>query len=108
MWGLQDSHSVVRFKLIAGLGDPEIKEDILSVEDKSLDETVKAFEFKAGSNLGQFFLSSFHVFVQLNSSFFQLYSSFFHLNSSLGHFFSSLFQLNSSFFLLNSSFFQFY
>jgi hypothetical protein len=65
VWGLQDSHSVVRFKLIAGLGDPEIKEDILSVEDKSLDETVKAFEFKAGSNLGQFFSSSFHVFSNL-------------------------------------------
>ena len=31
------SDSIVRFKLIAGLHDPEIKEDILSLEEKSLD-----------------------------------------------------------------------
>ena len=30
--------SIIRFKLIAGLSDTEIKEDILSAEDKNLDE----------------------------------------------------------------------
>ena len=38
--------SIIRFKLIAGLADPEIKEDILSLEEKSLDDTVKAIEAK--------------------------------------------------------------
>ena len=32
--------------MIAGLYDSEIKEDILSSEDKTLDETVKAIEAK--------------------------------------------------------------
>ena len=32
--------SMIRFKMIAGLYDSEIKEDILSSEDKSLDDTV--------------------------------------------------------------------
>ena len=32
--------------MIAGLADSEIKEDILSLEEKSLDETVKAIEAK--------------------------------------------------------------
>ena len=35
------SDSIIRFKLIAGLADPEIKEDILSLEEKSLDELLK-------------------------------------------------------------------
>ena len=38
--------NVVRFKLIQGLTDQEIKEHILSEEDKSLDDTVKAIEAK--------------------------------------------------------------
>ena len=38
--------SIIRFKLIAGLLDAEIKEDILSSEDKNLEETVKAIEAK--------------------------------------------------------------
>ena len=37
---------VIRFKLIAGLQDIDIKEDILSTEDKSLEETVKMIENK--------------------------------------------------------------
>ena len=37
---------VTRFKLIAGLHDIDIKEDILSVEDKNLEETVKMIENK--------------------------------------------------------------
>ena len=40
------SDQVTRFKLIAGLYDTDIKEDILSVEDKTLDETVKLIENK--------------------------------------------------------------
>ena len=38
--------SMIRFKMIAGLYDSEIKEDVLSSEDKTLDETVKAIEAK--------------------------------------------------------------
>ena len=45
--------SVIRFKLIAGLYDTEIKEDILSAEDKSLDETVKAIEAKDSGKLAR-------------------------------------------------------
>ena len=45
--------SVIRFKLIAGLYDTEIKEDILSAEDKSLDETVKAIEAKESGKLAR-------------------------------------------------------
>ena len=37
---------VIQFKLIAGLQDIDIKEDILSTEDKSLEETVKMIENK--------------------------------------------------------------
>ena len=37
---------MTRFKLIAGLHDIDIKEDILSIEDKTLDETVKLIENK--------------------------------------------------------------
>ena len=33
--------NVVRFKLIAGLNDPEIKEDILSIQHENLEDTVK-------------------------------------------------------------------
>ena len=40
------SDQVTRFKLIAGLHDIDIKEDILSIEDKTLDETVKLIENK--------------------------------------------------------------
>ena len=45
--------SVIRFKLIAGLYDTEIKEDILSAEDISLDETVKAIEAKESGKLAR-------------------------------------------------------
>ena len=38
--------SVIRFKLVSGLYDPEIKEDILSLEERTLDETVKTIEAK--------------------------------------------------------------
>ena len=45
--------SIIRFKLIAGLCDSEIKEDILSSEDKSLDDTVKAIEAKESGKLAK-------------------------------------------------------
>ena len=45
--------SIIRFKLIAGLSDAEIKEDILSAEDKNLDETVKAIEAKESGKLAR-------------------------------------------------------
>ena len=45
--------SVIRFKLIAGLSDQEIKEDVLSVEDKTLDETVKAIEAKESGKVAR-------------------------------------------------------
>ena len=38
--------SIICFKLIAGLYDPEIKEDILSLGERSLDEFVKYIEAK--------------------------------------------------------------
>ena len=46
--GLENSYAdmIIRFKLIAGLSDKEIKEDILSVEDKNLEETLKMIESK--------------------------------------------------------------
>ena len=45
--------SVVRFKLIQGLTDPEIKEHILSEADKSLDDTVKAIEAKESGKIAR-------------------------------------------------------
>ena len=47
------SDSIIRFKLIAGLYDSEIKEDILSLEEKSLDETVKTIEAKESGKLAR-------------------------------------------------------
>ena len=47
------SDSIIRFKLIAGLNDAEIKEDILSLEEKTLDETVKAIEAKEGGKIAR-------------------------------------------------------
>ena len=46
--GIQVSYAedVIRFKLVAGLIDEEIKEDILGAGEKSLEETVKAIEAK--------------------------------------------------------------
>ena len=45
--------SMIRFKLIAGLYDSEIKEDILSSEDKTLDDTVKAIEAKESGKIAR-------------------------------------------------------
>ena len=45
--------SIIRFKLIAGLHDPEIKEDILSEADRTLEETVKAIEAKESGKLAR-------------------------------------------------------
>merc|ERR1711867_217861 len=45
--------SVIRFKIISGLNDQEIKEDILSVEDKTLDETVEAVEAKESGKVAR-------------------------------------------------------
>ena len=45
--------NVVRFKLIQGLTDQEIKEHILSEEDKSLDDTVKAIEAKESGKVAR-------------------------------------------------------
>ena len=38
--------AIICFKLITGLYDAEMKEDILSLEEKSLDKTVRAIEAK--------------------------------------------------------------
>ena len=40
------SDHIVRYKLVSGLVDEEIKEDMLGLENKSLDDTVKAVEAK--------------------------------------------------------------
>ena len=45
--------NVVRFKLIQGLTDQEIKEHILSEEDRSLDDTVKAIEAKESGKIAR-------------------------------------------------------
>ena len=45
--------NVVRFKLIQGLTDSDIKEHILSEQDKSLEETVKAIEAKECGKLAR-------------------------------------------------------
>ena len=45
--------SIIRFKLIAGLNDLEIKEDILSSEEKTLDETVRAIEAKESGKIAR-------------------------------------------------------
>ena len=51
---LSYSDSVIRFKLIAGLCDEEIKEDILSSqEDKNLEDTVKEIEAKESGKLAR-------------------------------------------------------
>ena len=51
---LSYSDSVIRFKLIAGLSDEEIKEEILSSqEDKNLEETVKEIEAKESGKLAR-------------------------------------------------------
>ena len=42
---------MIRFKLIQGLYDSEIKEDILSSEDRTLDETVKIIEAKESGKI---------------------------------------------------------
>ena len=43
--------SVNGIKLITGFGDPEIKEDILRAEDKTLGETVKVIEAKESGEI---------------------------------------------------------
>ena len=40
------ANNITRFKLVAGLVDEEIKEDVLSAGEKTLDETVKILEAK--------------------------------------------------------------
>ena len=40
------SYSLIKFKLVSGLLDSKIKEDILGGDDKSLEDTVKAIEAK--------------------------------------------------------------
>ena len=51
---LSYADSVIRFKLIAGLCDEEIKEDVLSSqEDKSLEDTVKEIEAKESGKLAR-------------------------------------------------------
>ena len=45
--------SIIRFKLVSGLYDPEIKEDILSLEERTLDETVKTIEAKESGKLAR-------------------------------------------------------
>ena len=45
--------NAVRFKLIQGLTDQEIKEHVLSEEDKSLEDTVKAIEAKKNGKIAR-------------------------------------------------------
>ena len=40
------SDRLIKFKLVSGLLDSKIKEDILGGDDKSLEDTVKAIEAK--------------------------------------------------------------
>ena len=44
---------MIRFKLIAGLYDSEIKEDILSSEDKTLDKTVRLIGAKESGKIAK-------------------------------------------------------
>ena len=52
---------MIRFKLIAGLYDSEIKEDILSSEDKTLDETVKCIEAKESGKIARKTVGASHA-----------------------------------------------
>ena len=45
--------AITRFKLIAGLVDTEIKEDILSMSDMNLEEIVKAVEGKESGKVAR-------------------------------------------------------
>ena len=47
------SESITRFKLIAGLDDKDIKEDILSMKDQDLEETVKCVENKESGKVAR-------------------------------------------------------
>ena len=47
------TESITRFKFIAGLDDKDIKEDILSMPDKSLEETVKCVESKESGKVAR-------------------------------------------------------
>lgn len=47
------TEAITRFKLIAGLADPDIKQDILSKSDMSLEETVKAVEGKESGKVAK-------------------------------------------------------
>ena len=47
------SESITRFKLIAGLDDKDIKEDILSMQTKDLEETVKCIENKESGKVAR-------------------------------------------------------
>ena len=44
---------MIRFKLIAGLYDSEIKEDILSADDRSLEDTIKLVEAKESGKIAR-------------------------------------------------------
>ena len=47
------AYNVVHFKLITGLQDSEIKEDLLSCKEKSLEDTVKTIEAKESRKLAR-------------------------------------------------------
>ena len=47
------SESITRFKLIASLDDKDIKEDILSMKDQDLEETVKCVENKESGKVAR-------------------------------------------------------
>ena len=53
--GLTNSftEAITRFKLIAGLVDTDIKEDILSMSDMNLEKTVKAVEGKESGKVAK-------------------------------------------------------
>ena len=50
---VSNADSIIRFKLIARLCASEIKDDILSSEDRSLEDTVKAIEAKESGKLAR-------------------------------------------------------
>ena len=53
--GITNSYTkaITRFKLVAGLVDTDIKEDILSLSDMNLEETVKAVEGKESGKVAK-------------------------------------------------------
>ena len=54
------ANQLTKFKLVSGLVDEEIKEDILSEEEKTLEDTVRSFEAKESAKLEKITLGGGH------------------------------------------------